>query len=103
MRLIITCGCGDTTQFAKDAFRILYPNESIPEVVELNETTKPLIKILLLALFPQKEVDNFLDSKFAISIDVRYEMQFDIMAGEATEGAAISVVNLIKGEELELC
>lgn len=34
MRLIVTCGCGDTTQFAKDAFKIMFPKEELPKVIE---------------------------------------------------------------------
>lgn len=34
MRLIITCGCADTTKYAKDAFKILFPNDELPDVIE---------------------------------------------------------------------
>lgn len=103
MRLIITCGCGDTTEFAKDAFRILFPGEETPQVLEMNDENKPLIKIFLLTLNTEKEIDDFLSKKFAIAIDVRYSMQFDIMTGECMEGAEINIKDLIKGCDLELC
>lgn len=40
MKLIITCGCGDTTQFAKDAFKIAFPNEELPEIYEKIDQTQ---------------------------------------------------------------
>lgn len=102
MRLIITCGCGDTTQFAKDAFKILHPDEETPEVVELSKETRPLIRIFLLTVTPKDEADKILDTKFALAIHVRYEMRFDVMTGESDEGAGISVIDLIKGEPLNI-
>lgn len=33
MKIIYTCGCGDTDSFAKDAFRILFPHLPIPPLV----------------------------------------------------------------------
>lgn len=103
MRLIITCGCGDTTQFAKDAFKILFPKEDIPDIVELNHHNKPLIKMFMLTLGKEEVIDKFLDSKFAIAIDIRYQLDFDIITGESSEGAAINIKDLIKGCDLELC
>lgn len=102
MRLIITCGCGDTTQFAKDAFRIMYPKEKLPEVVELNKETRPMIRLFLSALAVEAVVDKFMDTKFAIAVEVRYKMNADIMGGEAYEDMDIYIDDLIKGHVLEL-
>lgn len=33
MERILSCGCGDTDKFAKDAFKILFPLEEIPPIV----------------------------------------------------------------------
>lgn len=33
MRYIVTCGCGDTESFAKDAFKILFKAEPLPPTV----------------------------------------------------------------------
>lgn len=30
--LLITCGCGDTDKFATDAFKILFPDQSLPPI-----------------------------------------------------------------------
>lgn len=37
MRVIITCGCGGTTQFAKDAFKILFPKDKYDKLIEKPE------------------------------------------------------------------
>lgn len=103
MRIIITCGCGDTTQFAKEAFKILYPDEKVPKLIEMNDENKPLIKLFMLTLCTEKVIDEFLDSKFAIAIDIKYRMQFDIITEESIEGADIYIKDLIKGCDLELC
>lgn len=39
MRLIITCGCSDTSQFAKDAFKILFKDGPMPKVIEESADT----------------------------------------------------------------
>lgn len=31
---IITCGCGDTDKFAKDAFKLLFPKEDVPPITQ---------------------------------------------------------------------
>lgn len=36
--IIYTCNCGDTDKFAKDAFRILFPNTDLPETVQFATT-----------------------------------------------------------------
>lgn len=102
MRIILSCGCGDTTQFAKDAFRILRPDEEIPEVIEMDEKNKPLIKLFMLMLATEEKVDKFLSEKFAICVDVLYQMEVDIMLTEANESVAVYVKDLIKGCDLEL-
>lgn len=33
MNLIVTCGCGDTDAFAKDAFSIIFPSAPTPPIV----------------------------------------------------------------------
>lgn len=33
MTAIVTCGCGDTEKFAIDAFKILFKDRPIPEVI----------------------------------------------------------------------
>lgn len=29
---IVTCGCGETDEFAKNAFRLLFPNTDCPQI-----------------------------------------------------------------------
>lgn len=33
MKTILTCGCGNTDQFAKDAYKLLFPKAELPPVV----------------------------------------------------------------------
>lgn len=33
MGVIYSCECGDTEAFAKDAFRLLFPDEELPEII----------------------------------------------------------------------
>lgn len=44
---MITCGCGDTTQFAKDAFKIAFPDEELPIVIEKNKENEVLLKFII--------------------------------------------------------
>lgn len=32
MNKIVTCGCGDTDQFARDAFHLIFPKRPIPPI-----------------------------------------------------------------------
>lgn len=34
--VIITCDCGDTEAFAKDAYHLLFPGESLPPIRQIN-------------------------------------------------------------------
>lgn len=38
MDYIFTCGCGDTDQFAKDAFRLIFPHKDMPPIRHSPET-----------------------------------------------------------------
>lgn len=33
MSILITCGCGDTDQFARDAYKLIFPGHPIPPIV----------------------------------------------------------------------
>lgn len=33
VRLIYTCGCGDTDSFARSAYKLLFPDTEVPEIV----------------------------------------------------------------------
>lgn len=39
-RIIVHCGCGNTHQFALDAYRLLFPDQSLPEVVAGTDSVK---------------------------------------------------------------
>lgn len=54
MRLIISCGCGNTTDFARDAFKILFKGEPVPEVVE-HKTDEPYAYLLDFGEYNGKE------------------------------------------------
>lgn len=32
---IVTCGCGETDEFAKNAFRLLFPNTDCPKIIRM--------------------------------------------------------------------
>lgn len=44
MRAIITCECSDTESFAKDAFRILFPGQELPEVIPQTQQNVDFVK-----------------------------------------------------------
>ena len=58
MRLIITCGCGDTTQFAKDAFKIMFPKEDYDKLVEKPDEDLLNGLINYIALYDGREIDS---------------------------------------------
>lgn len=33
MNVLVTCGCGDTDQFARDAYKLIFPGHPMPPVV----------------------------------------------------------------------
>lgn len=37
MELIVTCGCDSTDDYAKDAFKILFPGETLPPIAHSAE------------------------------------------------------------------
>lgn len=45
---ILTCGCSDTDKFAKEAFKLLFPDEKLPSIVHSmgimrNETLRTVV------------------------------------------------------------
>lgn len=43
-RYIVHCDCGDTGDFAKTAYKMLFPNAKLPQVLEGRLQTKDLAK-----------------------------------------------------------
>lgn len=54
MRLIVTCGCANTTKFAKDAFKILFKGEEVPDVIE-HKTDSPYAYLLDFQMYNDTE------------------------------------------------
>lgn len=55
---ILTCQCGDTPQFAREAFKVLFPDREVPMVLQMNDiaveqSNNPYIKAL------KKATDKF--------------------------------------------
>lgn len=74
MGYIITCGCGDTNQFAKDAFRLLFKGQPIPPVINPEALPSELS-----LLSPQVEAADRSGEKFAFYADG--EELWDLMKG----------------------
>ena len=50
-KYIVTCGCGDTDEFAKNAFRLLFPDDDCPNISRGGIiTTEPKFSEMVLAL-----------------------------------------------------
>lgn len=102
MKLIITCGCGDTTQFAKDAFRIVFPKEDLPIVVDKNSDNAVLLELLfeMLAVICAQVNGmraNFdIEEKFAYYISSTPCMKYDEGTGWYND-LDIEVYDLRKG------
>lgn len=48
---IVTCGCGDTDEFSRDAFKLLFPRTPVPEITHDpnlldNETARQMVRAL---------------------------------------------------------
>lgn len=66
--LIITCGCGDTTNYAKTGWKIIYGEDELPPIIEMDDSNRPLIEILM-CYFPIHTRQNIdLDRPFAFCI-----------------------------------
>lgn len=37
MNIIVTCGCGDTDKFVKDAYKLIFPKEELPPIMSGEE------------------------------------------------------------------
>lgn len=102
MRLIITCGCGDTTQFAKDAFKIAFPKEDLPVVIEKNKENELLLllltQVLRVILINQEDehVDLSIEDKFAYYINTETVMRYDDETGWYND-MDITIFDLRKG------
>lgn len=57
MKLIITCGCGDTTQFAKDAFKVWFPKDKYDNLIEKPDNDFLEVVNNYLALYANKRID----------------------------------------------
>lgn len=60
MNVIVTCGCGDTDSFARDAFKIIFPGEPLPQLISQRAQIGEIAKW-------QEEIDALFraDAKFA--------------------------------------
>lgn len=80
MRVIFSCSCGNTDEFAKDAFKILFPKEELPELVAGRVMAKSLSQKLpdfrdeIMALHNSNE-------PFAYYIDTETKEMWDLLKG----------------------
>lgn len=96
--LIITCGCGDTTDYAKTGYKIRYGEVELPPVIEMNNENRCLIE-LLLDFFPfatKQAID--LDQPFAFSVvfQSRYS-SYDENVNDWFDNMEYEVFDLLNG------
>lgn len=76
-QIILSCGCGNTDKFAKDAFRILFHTEKIPKIVK----TMGIIKHKLLREVVSGLMDGREKYAYYLSWDDDVEV-WDLLKGE---------------------
>lgn len=90
--IIITCGCGDTEAYAKDAFKILYDDYPMPEVYSLGGDRDELILTGL----------NILNTDYNLGIDPK--KAFALFVRTTDDGFSnrpeVWVTDLLTGEAL---
>lgn len=91
MRLIITCGCGDTTQFAKDAFKIMFPKDKIDKLVEKPDSDLLLTINNYLSDYVGKDID--FSEPYALLLDDEYY-------NKDMERQMVKIYDLIKGARI---
>lgn len=79
MKIIYSCGCGETDAFIKDAWKILFPAEELPPIRTVEEVVAPtswssVSRRQVEALKKAKE-------KFAIYVDTETDELWDLLKG----------------------
>lgn len=82
--VVITCGCGNTNEFAKDAFKLLFPNQKFPILLFSK------VSISMFADGQGKEVKKYFNA--IIDTDDKYAYYAKI-----ENGKIIELWNLLKG------
>lgn len=75
-KVIYSCNCGDTDKFAKDAFRILFPDTDLPEIVQFATTNNPELNRYMEAI--KKSHEKF---AYYISYDNEVFEMWDLLKG----------------------
>lgn len=92
---IITCGCGDTDEFALAGFKLIAPNCEVPPIIHISDDNRIILETLLemASLGQRSKID--LDSPFALFIGVTRTM----IEGDESEGAvSYDIYDLLEGE-----
>lgn len=80
MKYLVSCKCGNTDEFARSAFKMLFPNEELPEilsgriVVKTRAQDVPEFKDELMALVNS-------DEPFAYYFDTDTPQVWDLLKG----------------------
>lgn len=57
--LIYTCGCGDTDKFAKDAFKLLFPDAPLPSIIHPGQQLEGTELVFQVAHAYDKSINPF--------------------------------------------
>lgn len=80
MKYLVHCGCGNTGEFAKDAFKMLFPDKELPKTIDSRIQLK-----LMSNKFPEyeDEIRALYNSEeaYAYYIDTETKEMWDLLKG----------------------
>lgn len=90
--IIITCGCGNTEDFAKDAFKVLYGEVNFPDVFSLGKGRDELVLTAL----------NILNTDYNLGIDPEKPFALYVRTTRSgfSDAPEVWVTNLLTGEAM---
>lgn len=89
-KYIVCCQCGDTPAFSRDAFKLLFPKEKVPEV-----QLQPSLYNFLPTLKRDGNFYNYVKDNL-ISAKAKYSYYFEV----AENGDVVQQWNLLTGKKV---
>lgn len=97
---IITCGCGDTDEFALAGFKLMAPNCEVPPIIHISDDNRIILETLL-EMASMEQCDKIdLDSPFALFIGAKRVTVWEMDSNESEEMVDYSIYDLLEGEQL---